>query len=91
MPYHVLVSKTFQKQFSHLQSQMQDRIRKKLRVLQKDPFAARAKADIKPLHGTKPLKYRLRIGSYRIIYLVQEKEVRIIELIKREKGYRVVG
>jgi mRNA-degrading endonuclease RelE of RelBE toxin-antitoxin system len=69
---------------------MQDRIRKKLGELQKDPFTTRAKADIKLLHGTKPLKYRYRIGKYRIIYLVHEKEVRIIELIKRKKGYGMV-
>lgn len=37
--------------------------------------------------GTKPLKYRIKVGDYRIIYLAKGKEVKIIEIMKRGKSY----
>ncbi|MHA1280830.1 MAG: type II toxin-antitoxin system RelE family toxin [Candidatus Helarchaeota archaeon] len=67
---------------------MQERIREGLQVLKKDPFKARPSADIKPLKDTNPRKYRLRVGNYRIIYCVESDAVKVIELFKRERGYR---
>ena len=87
MPYKVLVSKTFQKKFNLLLKITQNLIRINLKELEKDPYLSRSKCDIKLLKDTKPKKYRLRISDYRIIYIIEQKEVKVIDLLKREVGY----
>ena len=87
MVYTVLVSRTFQKSFYELPKNAQDRIRKHLQELKEDPVTPRPHCDIKVLHDTDPRKYRLRVGDYRIIYLIEKQKVNVIELIKREVGY----
>ena len=87
MLYTLLVSKTFQKKFNQLEENMQNSIRKTLKELKKDPFLSRPKCDIKLLKDTQPKKYRLRIGEYRIIYVIESEKVKIIDLLKREIGY----
>ncbi len=86
--YTVLVSHTFQKQFNTLDTNLQLRIRSALKELEKNPYEARPGMDIKSLKDTKPQKYRLRIGDYRIIYLIEKTMVRVIEVFKRGRGYR---
>lgn len=84
----VLVSRTFQRQFNALDKNLQKRIRLALNKLEENPIYPRPGADIKPLRDTKPQKHRLRVGDYRIIYLVENNTVNIIELFKRGRGYR---
>jgi len=86
--YQVIVSRTFQKQFNNLSKEMQDRIRKALKELEKDPINPRSGADIKPLQETDPQKHRMRIGEYRLIYLCDGTKVMLIELFVRSRGYR---
>ena len=86
--YKVLVSRTFQKQFNSFNKNIQKRIKVGLKELEKDPIKARPNADISPLSGTKPQKHRLRVGEYRIIFLIDKKTVRAIEVFKRGRGYR---
>ncbi len=67
------------------------RIRAGLTVLAEDPFPARAGADIRLLWGQDdPPLYRLRIGEYRVLYFVLEKEVRVTEILHRPQAYRGV-
>ena len=87
MQYKVLVSKTFQKKFYQLQKNIQSSIRIILKKLEEDPYNSRPKCDIKLLKDTRPKKYRLRVGDYRIIYIAENKEVKVIDLLKRETGY----
>ena len=87
MSYSVLVSKTFQRKFRQLQKNLQNKIKKSLEELQNDPYTPRSNCDVKPLLDTHPKKYRLRVGSFRVIYLVENKDVKVIDLIKREVGY----
>lgn len=87
MIYSVVVSKTFQRKFYQLQKDFQNKIRNSLRELQNDPHTSRPACDVKALKDTHPKKYRLRIGDYRVIYVVEQKEVKVIDLLKREKGY----
>ena len=86
--YRVLVSRTFQKQYSNLSKSEQKRIKSALNYLIENPFDPRPGADIKPLAGTDPQKYRLRVGDYRIIYCIDIKLVKVIEVFKRGRGYR---
>ncbi len=87
MNYKVLVSKTFQKKFYKIPKNTQNLFKKTLVELEKDPYTSRTNCDIKILKDTKPKKYRLRISNYRIIYIIRDKEVKIIDLLKRETGY----
>ena len=66
---------------------MQKLIREALKELENDPYTSRVNCDIKLLKDTKPKKYRLRIGTFRAIYVVEQKDVKIIDLLKRETGY----
>jgi len=85
--YQVKVSETFQKQYNNENKKLQKRIKDKLEYLKADPFTPRSGADILPVKGTKPQKYRLRVGDYRIIYSVREDIVEVIEMFPRGKGY----
>ena len=87
MSYSVLVSKTFQQKFQQLQKNFQNQIRNSLKQLRSDPYTSRPNCDIKSLIDTRPKKYRLRVGNYRVIYIIENKEVKVIDLIKREVGY----
>ena len=68
MSYKIFVSRAFQKKFYKIQKNIQKSIRIILKELEEDPFNSRANCDIKLLKDTKPKKYRLRIGDYRVIY-----------------------
>jgi len=85
--YSVIVSRTFQKQFHSLQKQLQKRIRSALKELEINPNQPRSGADIKPLTNTRPQKHRLRVGDYRIIYMIKENTVYVIEVFRRSRGY----
>lgn len=85
--YKVLVSHTFQKQFQKLDSAIKKRVKKGLAQLEEDPKTSRAKADIKVLEGTEPTKRRLRVGDYRVIYMIEKKIVKVIEIFHRGRGY----
>ena len=87
MSYSVLVSKTFQRKFQQLQKNFQNQIRKSLKELEYDPYTSRSNFDVKILTDTRPKKYRLRVGNFRVIHLLGNKEVKVVDLIKREVGY----
>lgn len=85
MRYRVLLSKSA---FEFLKNSPQrEAFKKKLRSLGDDPFTFRSGADIKKLIGTKPQKYRLRLGRYRAVYVVEDMDVRVIEICKGSNVY----
>ncbi len=87
MSYQVLLSQTFRKQYAGLEKGEQKRIKNTLFELEKDPFTPRSSADIKPLSGTNPKKYRLRVGDFRVIYSIEGGDVKRIEVFRRGKEY----
>ncbi len=87
MIYKVFISRTFQKKIYKLQKSIQNLIQKSLKELEEDPYTPRPNCDIKLLKDTRPKKYRLRVGDYRAIYKINIKEVKVIDLLKREAGY----
>lgn len=86
MSYKIFVSKTFQHKFYKVEKSFQNKIRNSLKDLQNDPYNSRPNCNIKLLKDTKPKKHRLRIGGFRIIYIVEQKKIMIIDLIKRGTG-----
>jgi addiction module RelE/StbE family toxin len=86
--YKILASETFQKQFKKIEKKLKSKILDGIHNLASDPFTPRTGADILPVKGTKPQKYRLRVGDYRIIYCVEEDIVKVIEIFTRGRDYR---
>ncbi len=86
--FDVFVSETAIKQLSKLETEVKERIKKHLFVLKENPFKPRSGADIKKLSGFEnPALYRLRIGDFRIIYSIQDSQVKVTEIMRRGKGY----
>ena len=86
--YEILLSKTFQKQFKTLDKLMQKRVINALLALEENPIEARSGANIKELKNTKPPKHRIRIGDYRIVYLIEKNTIKVIEIFLRGRDYR---
>jgi len=65
--------------------ELYNRILKKIKDLQKDPFPS----DIKRVKGRKNLVFRVRVGECRILYVVfKEKDIILIaDIDKRPKAY----
>lgn len=85
--YEVLVSASFGREFRTLPKAAQRRIRAGLDALREDPAKARPGADIKRLVATDPPKHRLRIGAYRVIYVIEGRKVKVLDVFARERGY----
>ena len=87
MKYEVLLSETAIRQLKRLPPDLQKRIKKALTELRAEPFKPRAKADIKKLKGPKRDYYRLKVGDYRAIYVVEGKSVLVAKILPRSKAY----
>ena len=88
--YDIEFSATFKKQFKKYNKKTQSKIKEKLEQLKEDPFTPRVEMNITSLTGTKPLKHRLKVGGYRVVYCVFKEEniVKLIETFPRGRGYR---
>jgi mRNA interferase RelE/StbE len=85
--YEVLLSESAIRQYKRLSSEMQKRVKSNLGELKNDPYKARPKADIKRLKGPKRDYYRLRIGNYRAIYVVEKQKVKVAKILPRSSVY----
>jgi len=86
--YRIVVSSTFRKQFRKLDTSTQKRLRKGLEELGRDPITSRSGADIRVIEGTSPQKSRLRVGQYRIMYTMEDRTIKVIEVFVRGREYR---
>ena|GEM_PF-683342 len=86
--WNILISESARKDFYNLDKSIQNRIKKSFLWLKENPFASRSGADIKRIQGSRePYFYRLRVGNHRIIYMVEEMEVKVTRIMLRKKGY----
>jgi mRNA interferase RelE/StbE len=85
MSYTVYIKKSAEKEMDRLSTKVHSRITKHLLSLSNSP---------RPF-GTKKLfgreEYRTRIGNYRILYIINEKEkkVEIVSVGHRKEVYRI--
>ncbi len=86
--YEVTLSQTALRQFKALDKKMQDRMHSGLNQLKEDPFVKRPKADIKKLKGPNRDYYRLRVGKFRAIYVVEEMVVKVAKILPRSDAYK---
>lgn len=87
MKYEILLSQTAVRQLKRLTHDLQKRIKKALLELKTEPIKPRAKADIRKLKGPKRDYYRLKIGDYRAIYVVEKKSVLVAKILPRSRAY----
>jgi len=73
MEYRVLILPRAQRQIKSLPFQTRNRVNEAIDSLEKNPRPA----GVKKLKGTEEF-YRLRVGDYRIIYAIQDKELLVI-------------
>jgi mRNA-degrading endonuclease RelE of RelBE toxin-antitoxin system len=57
-----------------------------------DGFADHESGDVRHLVDSDPPRYRLRVGSWRVIFIrgdsVGEKQINILRVLPRDKAYR---
>jgi mRNA-degrading endonuclease RelE of RelBE toxin-antitoxin system len=64
------------------------RLRDALRSLAKDPTGRKAGLDVKELQVPGgPRLYRCAVGGYRIAFLVQPDQLRVVRIFHRSQGY----
>jgi mRNA interferase RelE/StbE len=85
--YEVLLSETAIRQFKRLSKDLQKRIKTTLGELKNDPYRPRSKANIKKLKGPKRDYYRIKIGNYRAIYVIEGKQVKVAKILPRSIAY----
>ena len=81
----ILISRSAERELARLPREIQKRFAKALEELAKDP-RPRPGLDVKPLRGMKGA-WRVRIGSYRAIYELEEGQVRSTRLGHRSNVY----
>lgn len=87
--FSVLVAESARRSFEETDADTQKRLRRAFGRLEEDPFLSRSGTDIKKLRGlANPALYRIRAGDYRMIYSVEDGEVKVTFIIHRGKGYR---
>ena len=84
MAYVVLLKRSAEKELDRLPAKLHDRIVKRLLALIENPRPTGSKK----LQGQEG--YRVRVGAYRILYLVDdsEKQVEVFSIAHRKEVYR---
>jgi len=83
MIYKIKNLGTFKKDFKLQTEDMKQRIKEKIEILKTNPYYFKA------LHGPLKGKYSARIGKYRLIYTINEKEKTVVLfcVLKRANVY----
>ncbi len=78
--------------FKRLPAGVKDNIRTALNHLT-DPFPGSGKGEIKEIKGAGDVAYRLRIGSYRVFYRIDEKDqkVYVFDILTAEQAHKKYG
>ena len=74
MPYQFIFIRGFTKQFDKLPQTVKEQILKRLEKAATEPYAGTK------LHGKLEGLWRWRVGKYRVIYLIDEKQKNIVFL-----------
>lgn len=84
MSYQVIIPKAVQKQLNNLPQKIRSRLLADIRLLKDDPRPNR----VKKLKGYESA-YRIRVGSYRVIYEIKDREMIVLVLssIHRKDAY----
>lgn len=86
MAFAVALRNKADRAIGRLGESLRDRIYAGLQALKENPLHARPGADIKMLRGDRG-QYRLRIGEYRVFYVVDDKTVYVTDVLHRSHAY----
>lgn len=86
MSYEIEFTRAADKAFSALPKKVQDRIDVALDGLEQDPWPA----GHKKLKGSKETFFRIRVGDYRVVYLVEDERLMVVlvRIGHRKEVYR---
>jgi mRNA interferase RelE/StbE len=84
MPYTVKLKRSAEKELDNLPTKIHDKVINILLSLKENPFPRNSKK----LRGREG--YRIRVGDYRILYLIDEpdKNIEVISVAHRREVYR---
>ncbi len=84
MPYTIYLKRSAEKELNDLPEKIHDRIIDALLSLEGNPFSRK----VKKLHGREG--FRIRVGTYRVLYTVDEakKKIEVISVAERKDVYR---
>ena len=85
--WRVTWTKTAENYYDRMEEVYKQRLQRAIRELEADPFSSKK---VKKLHGELKGLYRYRIGRFRILYRIMEKdrEVRILAIASRGDVYK---
>ena len=85
MNFEVHLSNRTEKFLKSCNNDLYDRIYQKLKKLETDPFPQ----DVKRVIGQKEKTFRVRVGDYRILYVLflDENVILVVNIDKRPKAY----
>ncbi len=85
MAYSIVLASSPQKFLDKLDNERFGRIMKKLETLKTNPFPG----DVKRVVGRKEKTFRVRVGNYRILYVIfdDKREILVIDIDRRESVY----
>lgn len=65
------------------------KLRDAMRTLGDDPLAHASGLDVKELKTPEsgPRAFRLRVGDWRVVYLLREREIQVLRIFHRRDGY----
>ena len=86
MGFEIYLNSRARKYLSNLDKKTRDSILNKIKSLTRDPFPS----DTKRVVGRKEKVFRLRIGKYRILYVVyiELNTVVVVNIDKRSRAYK---
>jgi mRNA-degrading endonuclease RelE of RelBE toxin-antitoxin system len=70
-----------------LPTPLKAKLKKAMAGLARDPFGHEGTPGIRKLRSKSGAVFRLRVGAWRIVYLVDRNEVRVVRVFPREDGY----
>lgn len=85
MPYVVTIATSAARELDNLPAHIQSRFQAAFTLLQDNPFRPRAGLDVIKMHGG---AYRVHVGSYRGMFMLQGNEVAFFRFGHRSTIYR---
>ena len=82
MTYEVIYERTAIKTLKKFQPKLRQRIHNKLQQIGADPYAKHN--EVTKLQGTEG--YRLRVGDWRVFYILEDKQLKLIALDVKPRG-----
>jgi len=89
----VLIEERAVKFLNSLNKRRREHIKEELRLLKESPYPGQGLGDKKEIKGSFKSAFRMRIGSYRAFYVIEEnkKTIKITEIMTAESAHKKYG